>query len=554
MGKAYRHLRRYRQILRVLVKYGFGDILERLKVEAYIRIRPRAKPKGKQLIRMKGAERVRMTLEELGPTFVKLGQVLSLRPDLIPLDFIKEFRKLQDEVPPFGYEEAGRLIEEELGGRPEELFKRFEPLPLASASLSQVHPGVTLEGEEVVIKVQRPRIREVIEADLEILYDLARLAERQIAEFKHYNPIGIVEEFSKSIHRELDFVGEGRNIERFAHNFQDDPTVYVPRVFWDLSTSKILTMERIRGIKVSQTEKLREAGLDPEQIAINGAQAILKQIFEYGFFHADPHPGNIFVLRGNVIAPLDYGMMGRLNEEMKEELGALLAALVDKDVKRVVKLLLRMGGAEGEIDRRGFEWEVEDLLDRYLGIPLGQLDMGKIFNEIFPLLAKYRIKVPSDFTLMGKALVTAEGVGRELDPEFDILPLAKPYIKKLMLKRIGLRQGLKALRGLWEDLSDLFSNLPGDIKQILAKTKRGELVVKFEHRGLERLILTLDKSSNRLSFSLIIAALIIGSSLVMQLNKGPQLFGFPAFGVVGFLIAGILGLWLVVAILRSGRL
>lgn len=223
-------------------------------------------------------------------------------------------------------------------------------------------------------------------------------------------------------------------------------------------------------------------------------------------------------------------------------------------MKRTVKLLLRMGGAEGEIDRRGFEWEVEDLLDRHLGIPLGQLDMGKIFNEIFPLLAKYRIKVPSDFTLMNRALVTAEGVGRGLDPEFDIVPLAKSYIRKLMLKRLGLRRSLRTLRELWEDLNDLLANLPGDIKQILAKTKRGELVVKFEHRGLEHLILALDKSSNRLSFSLIIAALIVGSSLVMQLNKGSQLFGFPVFGILGFLIAGLLGFWLVVAILRSGRL
>jgi len=402
--------------------------------------------------------------------------------------------------------------------------------------------------------VQRPQIRKIIKADVEILYDLARLAERQIAEVKPYNPIGIVEEFSKSIRRELDFVGEGRNIERFARNFQDDPTVYVPKVFWKLTTSKVLTMERIRGVKVSRMEKLKEVGLDPKQIAINGAQAILKQIFEYGFFHADLHPGNIFVLEGNVIAPLDYGMMGRLNEEMKEEIGSLLSALIDKDVKRTVKLLLRMGGAEGEIDRRGFEWEVEDLLDHYLGIPLGQLDMGKIFNEIFPLLAKYRIKVPSDFTLMNRALVTAEGVGRGLDPEFDIVPLAKPYIRKLMLKRLSLRRSLRTLRELWEDLNDLLVNLPGDIKQILAKTKRGELVVKFEHRGLEHLILALDKSSNRLSFSLIIAALIIGSSLVMQLNKGSQLFGFPVFGILGFLIAGLLGFWLVVAILRSGRL
>jgi len=284
----------------------------------------------------------------------------------------------------------------------------------------------------------------------------------------------------------------------------------------------------------------------------NGTDAVFKQCLRYGFFHADPHPGNIFVLRENVIAPLDYGMMGRLDQEMRGALGALLAALVNQDVKRTTKILLRMGGTQEGIDRRGFEREVDDLLNRYMGIPLSQLDMKDIFNEIFPLLSKYRLRVPSDFALMGRALVTAEGVGRELDPDFDILPLAKPYLKKLMLKRIG--RWLRALQDLWEDLNDLFTHLPGDIEQILTKTKKGELVVKFEHRGLEHLILTLDKSSNRLSFSLIIAALIIGSSLVMQLNRGPQLFGFPIFGILGFLIAGLFGLWLVVAILRSGRM
>ena len=556
LGKAYPYMRRYRRILKILVRYGFGDILERLKIEAYLRIPPSAlsKLKGKRLIRIKEAERVRMALEELGPTFIKLGQVLSLRPDLVPVGFVKEFRKLQDEGPPFGFEQVEELIEGELGDKMEGIFKQFNPVPLASASLSQVHSGVTLEGEEVVVKVQRPRIKEVVEADLEILYNLAQQAERQMAELRPYDPVGTVEEFSKSIRRVLDFAAEGRNIERFAHNFRDDPTVYVPGVFWKLTASKVLTVERIRGIKVSQVEELKEAGLDPGQIAISGAQAILRQIFEYGFFHAAPHPANILVLKGNIIAPLHYGMMGHLNEEMREELGMLLAAVISGDVKKIVKLLLKMGVVVYETDTRRLEWEVEDLLDRHFGAAPGQLDTAKILDEVFPLLNRHRIRLPSDFALVGQALATAEGAGKGLDSEFNILPLIRPYIKKLMLKRMGLKRRLKVLRGLWEDLSDLFTHLPGDLRQMLAKTKRGELVVKLEHHGFEHLTSALDKSSNRLSFSLIIAALIIGSSLVMQLNKGPQLLGFPAFGVLGFLIAGILGLWLVVAILRSGRL
>jgi ubiquinone biosynthesis protein len=556
LGKAYPYMRRYRQILKILVRHGFGSILERLKIEAYLRIPPStlSKLKGKRLIRIKEAERVRMALEELGPTFIKLGQVLSLRPDLVPVGFVKEFRKLQDQGPPFGFEQVEELIEGELGGKMEGIFKQFNPVPSASASLSQVHSGVTLEGEEVVVKVQRPRIKEVVEADLEILYNLAQQAGRKMAELRPYDPVGIVEEFSKSIRRVLDFAAEGRNIERFAHNFRDDPTVYVPGVFWKLTASKVLTVERIRGIKVSQVEELKEAGLDPGQIAVSLVQAILRQIFEYGFFHAALHPANILVLKGNIIAPLHYGMMGHLNEEMREELGVLLAAVISGDVKKIVKLLLKMGVVVYETDTRRLEWEVEDLLDRYFGVPPGQLNMAKILDEVFPLLNRHRIRLLWDFALIGQALATAEDAGKGLDSEFNILPLIRSYIKKLMLKRMGLKRRLKVLRGLWEDLSDLFTHLPGDLRQMLAKTKRGELIVKLEHHGLEHLTSVLDKSSNRLSFSLIIAALIIGSSLVMQLNKGPQLLGFPAFGALGFLIAGILGLWLVVAILRSGRL
>ncbi|MHA1279817.1 MAG: ABC1 kinase family protein [Candidatus Helarchaeota archaeon] len=556
LSRTYRNIKRYREILTVLLRYGFDDVLDRLKFDYYINLGKKILPifKSHELVTITTAERLRMAMEELGPTFVKLGQMLSVRPDLVPESFTDEFKKLQDKVPPFPSKQAMGIVEAQLGKPMEQLFSSFDENPLAAASIAQVHRAVTKSNEQVVIKIQRPNIRGVVETDLGILFDLAGLVEKYIPESELYDPKAIVREFAKSIRMEMDFVREGRNIERFRRNFEDDDTVFVPRVHWKLTTGNILTMDFIDGIKVSELDALEKAGLDRKIIAYNGARATLRQIFDFGFFHADPHPGNIFVLPGNVIAPVDYGMMGSLDEELMEATGSLLTAIVKKDVNRIIRTLTDMGVIENMLDARELKLDLKDFLDRYYQVPLSQLDLGRVLSEITEVIRRHRIKLQSDLILMGKALVTEEGVGRMLDPDFDIITMAKPYVEKLMIRKLDPRRHLREFIDSLNDFVRLVKILPGEFGTILAKIKKGELNIKFEHRGLERLTLELEKASNRLSFSMIIAALIIGSSLIVQLKKGPQIFDLPVFGILGYFVAAILGLWLVIAIIRSGKL
>jgi len=550
------NIRRYRQIITVLLRYGFDDVVDRIKIEYYIKLGKKLVPKSKEqkLSNKSTAERLRLALEELGPTFVKLGQMLSVRPDLLPEVFINEFQKLQDEVPPFPSKEAKKVIELELTQEISTIFSHFEEKPIAAASLAQVHRATLISGEDVVVKVQRPKIRSIIEADLNILFHLASLIERHIPESELYDPTGVVQEFAKTIRRELDFVREGNNIYHFQRNFESDPTVYVPKVYWELTTEKVLTMEYIGGIKVTELEKLKMADLDRKVIAYNGARAILKEVFEHGFFHGDPHPGNIFVLPDNVIAPIDFGMMGRLDNQLMEAAADLLTAIIKKDIDRIMRVFVEIGAMEDIADERGLKADLTDFLDRYYQVPLFQLNIGKIINEMMEIIREHRIKLPTDLILMARALVLEEGVGRTLDPEFDMIAIAKPYAQKLMLRKFDLRKHLQEFTSTIDDLNRLLKVLPSELRSIITKVKKGELKIKFEHQGLEHLISELDKSSNRLSFSLIIAALIIGSSLIVQLDKGPLLLGFPAIGILGFLVAAILGLWLIIAILRSGKL
>lgn len=549
-------MKRYRRILRVLFKYGFEDILDRFKIETFIPSGRKglSKQKKAEIVQMSRQERIRLVLEELGPTFIKLGQMLSTRPDIVPTEFIEEFRKLQDEVIPFSGIHAREIIEKELGKSVDTLFSSFEEVPLAAASIAQVHSASMKSGDKVVIKVQRPGIRYTIRSDMEILSDLAHLIERRLPETSPHDPVGIVDEFNQWITKELDFLQEARNIDRFGHNFKDDETIYVPKVYWNLTTSRVLTMEYIDGIRISDQVKLEKAGLDRRTIATNGAKAVLKQIFEHGFFHGDPHPGNLFILKGNVIAPLDFGLVGRLDDELIDEIGNLLNGIVQKNVDKIVRVFLNIGIVREEVDTRTLKHDIGEFLDRYYQAPLYQVNFEQIINEAVAVVSRHRIRTPRDLYLMGKALVIMEGVGRTLDPDFDMISLAKPYVQKIMVRKLGPHRLMRDFSHLMEDFKDLLDTLPENLKTILLKFRRGDLGINIQHRGLDHLIRELDKSTNRLSFSLIIAALIIASSLIMQLNRGPRLFGLSAFGLIGYLIAAILGFWLIIAILRSGRL
>ncbi|MEW6326565.1 MAG: 2-polyprenylphenol 6-hydroxylase [Thermodesulfobacteriota bacterium] len=553
--ETYQDLKRYGHIATVFIRYGFGDLLDRLKARYYVSWRRRILRKEREDVRrLSTPERVRLAFEELGPTFIKLGQILSIRPDLLPLDFIREFSKLQDKVPPFPFQAAKDTIESQLGRSLTELFETFEETPVAAASLSQVHRAKTRSGDEIAVKVQRPGIESTIETDIRILYDLATLAERRLPETRHYEPVRIVNEFARTIRRELDFVREGRNIDRFRKHFAGDETIYIPRVYRELTAPKVVAMEYIHGIKISDLEQLQAAGLDRKTIAINGADLILKEVFECHFFHADPHPGNLFVLENNVIAPVDFGMIGMLDEETVHQMATILTAIVDKDVDSLVEVLLTIGRAPEPFDRVNFRMELSDFLERYYEVPLQELNIGAIMDELMDITRRYSLRLPSDLVLIGKALVTNEGVGRMLYPEFNIIEHARPYTRKLMIQRLSPARQLKELSRVFEETAVLFKKLPSDVREILSKIRKDDLGIRFEHRGLERFISELDRSSNRLSFAVVIAALIIGSSLVFQTGAGPRLFGYPFLGLAGFLLASILGIWLLIGILRSGRL
>ncbi len=555
LPRAWRGLRRSQQILAVLVKYGFGDLLGTLRLRHPLIARmPVPLPKLRQIEELSRPERLRRAFEELGPAFIKLGQLLSLRPDLIPSEYASELAKLQDEVAPFPFAEVRKKIEEQLGKPLEQLFAEFDEEPLAAASLAQVHRARTKSGEEVAVKVQRPGIREVIRADLIVLEELAGLIARYVPESELYDPVGAVREFAKTLRHELDFIREGRNIELFRRNFAGDETVHIPGVFWELTTREVLTMEWIEGIKITDLEGLERAGLDRRQVALNGANLVLKQVFEHGFFHADPHPGNILVLEGNVLAPLDFGMVGRLDEPLQLQLGELLIGVVRKDIDRVIRALREMGSLDERTDPGGLRRDLADFIDRYYRVPLAQLEVGQLLDEALTLFREHRVRLPASLVMMGKALVIAEGVGRLLYPELDMITLAQPYIQRLVLRRLAPGREARAWTIALEESARLLRELPTELRLLLSRLRRGELRAQLEHRGLDRLILELDRASNRLAFALIIAALIVGSALVMQLPVGPKLWGLPLFGFLGFGLAAVLGFWLALAILRSGRL
>jgi ubiquinone biosynthesis protein len=555
LNRNIRSIRRYRQIGRVLFKYGFDHLLEYLNLSDFM-------ARGKKIFRrseikiaqLSPAERMRLALEELGPSFVKLGQLLSTRPDVLPKIYITEFSKLQDMVPSFSFAEVRNQIRAELGGEIEDIYSSFETVPIAAASIAQVHRARLTSGEEVVVKVRRPDVVDLVETDIDVLMGLAFLAERHLPGSDIYDPVGLVREFSRTIRREMDFAREGLTIEKIAGNFAGDKTLYFPKVFWEKTSKGILTLEYIDGIKVSDLPALEKAGLDRSLIAKRGADAFLKMVLLHGFFHGDPHPGNVFILPENTICLLDYGMVGRLDKELKGYLVDLLLAIIKRDVEEVISLLNYSGDLPDQLNIRALKRDLAEFIDSYYEIPLQEIEVGRILMEFIEIITTYQIKFQPDLMLLTKALITIEGMGRELDPRFDMIEHLRPFMEKAISERISPRHLANDLREHFIELAHLLKNLPKDLKELLNRINHNKFKIDLEHRGLDRFIQELDKSINRLSSSLIIAALIVGSSIIMQTDKGPLLLGFPIFAFLGYTIAGLIGLWWVIAILRSGRL
>ncbi|MCD6163578.1 MAG: AarF/ABC1/UbiB kinase family protein [candidate division Zixibacteria bacterium] len=548
--RSFKNLRRYNQIARVLVKHGFGDIVYRMNLSSPLKLGKKS-PK----VSFKSTpERLRLALDELGPTFVKLGQIMSTRPFLLPIEYIEELSKLQDQVEPMPSAKAKEILTAELKCPLSEYFSEFEEDAFASASLAQAHNAVLKDGTQVVVKIQREGIKGIIDPDMKILYDIAELLVKNVPESNQFDPKGIVGELSRSTQKEINFLNESRNLEIFAENFKDEPGIKIPKVFSEYSTSKIIVLEKIDGIKISKIDELKKAGYDPEIIVKNGARLVLKMIFEDGFFHADPHPGNLFVCENNIIAPVDFGMMGVLSGSQMNYLADLIIAFMSKDAGTVIRVMQNAEIIEDDVNFRMMEQDLSEMMLKYYHMSLARIDMKLAMNDFFIIVQRYNIRFQAEFMLLGKALMIYEELARVLYQEFNFFAEMIPYVKKLTARKYNPGNFIKDLIRSADELKWLLIELPRKIRHITNKLSEGELQVRMQHKGLENLIREIDKSSNRLSVSMLIAALIVGSSLIMTVDKGIMIFDFPVMGLIGFLFAGILGIFLVISILRAGKL
>jgi ubiquinone biosynthesis protein len=557
----FRDLPRIGRIIAVAWRHGFGHLVEQLGVERFFSL-------GRRVIAFKkpsavshhisAPERLRLMFEDLGPTFIKLGQVLACRPDMMPIEYSRELLKLTDSVPPFPTAEAKKIIEEDLKAPVERLFATFDDTPVAAASIAQVHRATLHDGSPVMVKVQRPHIVRIIDRDISIMRWLAGLIEKQVPEAAPYNVPGIVDEFARTIKRELDFFIEASNAIQLRKNFEHNADLYVPRVYPEVSSKRVLVLETVEGIRIDEFERLDREGYSRKDLALKGNAAFFKMVLQDGFFHADPHPGNIFVLPDGRLALVDFGIMGRVSEENREHFASIFLALADHDYDALVRQYADMGFLPETDDVERLQQEMKEdlaeLLEPYYVMQAKQIDFGTYADRVTHILLRHRLKLPQNLYLMDKALITLEGVLKQLDPEFNYFEGAKPYVAELVRRRLSPLRAVKNARKNMSEFADAFSLLPRQIKATFKKFAHGDIRMRIHHEELGHLIRDIDKSSNRLAFSVITAAIIVASSIIIHAGKGPMIFGLPVFGLIGYVIAALLGLWILIGILRSGQL
>lgn len=557
LDKGHAYVNRYREIADVLIRHGFGYIVDRIGLRPFRSVREKLfgpRPLKEQLLILSEAERLRLAFEELGPTFIKFGQILSTRHDLIPGEYIKELSKLQDRVPAFDYSEAKVCVEKEFGKNIEEIFETFDPEPIAAASIGQVYYARLSGGEEVAVKVIRPGIEEIIEIDLFILNSLARFAEKHIKESKFFNPVGYIQEFSRIMRQEVDYTHEAQNADKFYINFKESTCVRIPKVYWNFTTKRILTLEFIEGIKISDKVRLKEAGLDNRKISNDLANAYLKMIFEDGFYHADPHPGNIFISRDGSIIFFDFGMAGYVDPVLRENLVNLMIATMKNDLDLLAETLSSIGLIYGAGNESHFlRVNLEEFIHHYYRLTTKYIDPTTFLRDLIEVLIKSGGKIPTNIMLLSKTLIIRDEISRELYPEHNFAELVEPYVKKMIKERTSVYFNLRETEKIVRDIVNMFRVFPGKVTHILTRAEKGMLKLELDHPAIDSLSDELDVTSNRLSFSMIISALIIGSSLIIQTGMSPRIFSVPLLGIFGFLLAGFLGLGLLLSILRSGK-
>ena len=547
----YRHLNRWREILSVLSKYELAAWIRRLGPD-FAKDLLKA-PGGTAIARHAWEARIRLALAELGPTFIKLGQLLSTRPDLVGVELAGELQHLQTEVQADPPEVVRATIEAELARPLGELFAEFDPAAMASASIGQVHRARLPSGEPVVVKVQHADIQRKVVVDLDILAGLAQLAER-IPEFENYRPGAIVAEFQRAMRRELDFGREERNIKQFASDFQHDPTVHIPRTYPGLCSGRVLTMELIEGIKLSETQRLAAEGIDLHEVARRGVNLYLEMIFSHGFYHADPHPGNLLLMDGNVIGLLDFGMVGRIDDQLQEVLTEMLLAVVNRDAEHLTAVITHVGAVPPGLDRGTLGVDVTDFVAHYGSLSVDRFDLSGALKELTEIIRRYHIMLPARIAMLIKVLVTLEGTSRLLSPKFSLVEVMAPYQKKLLWQRFSPGRRLRKIRRLYTEIVHLVAVLPRGIVEILEQVQNDKFDVHLDHRGLE-------PSVNRLVLGMLTSALFLGSALLLSRQVSPtfdvRLLGMEnisALGAAGCAISIGLGLRLLRAIKKSGRL
>ncbi len=542
-----KRLNRFRHIISVLVKHGFGEILNRIRVWESVNIHKRLLKHTHPVTELTTAHRLRQAIEELGPSFIKLGQILSTRPDLIAPDFITELKKLQTSVRFIPAENIRGIVESELGQPISEIFSDFDDRPLAAASLAQVHRAV-YQGEQVVLKVQRPDIAEIIEIDIGIMHSLAALVERYSSTLYLANPRGMVEEFAEQVGKELDFRMEASNIRRFAGNFAGNDTVHIPRVYSELSTRRVITMEYLEGINISDIQTLSEKGYDLQLIAQRGAAIGFEATFQHGFFHADPHPGNLFVLPDNVIGLVDFGMMATLSLRDRERLGRLVYFVSVRDEKRGARALNEIMESEEVIPAEELEPSMAAIIQEFSDTESHQLRLAGMLFAMMRAVMRHGGKLRPQLIWVSKSIAIQEDIALSLDSHFDIMELSKPYARKVLTGKLNPLSQLSEIYYWMTDALNLVKDLPYDASIIVREFRKGHIKIEFDHLGLEPIRKTMDRVANRTSLTLIISSLLISSSLLVLAKVPPFIGDVPLFGFIGFVLAVILGIFLVISV------
>jgi ubiquinone biosynthesis protein len=558
----FRDLPRIGRIIAVASRHGFGHLVEQLGLERFFSVGRRIVAFGKPPAlahKISAPERLRMMFEDLGPSFIKLGQVLACRPDMLPIEYSRELLKLTDSVAPFPTAEAKKIIEEDLKAPVERLFASFDDTPVAAASIAQVHRATLPDGTAVMVKVQRPHIARVIDRDVSVMRWLAELIEARVPEAAPYNVPGIVDEFARTIKRELDFFIEASNAIQLRKNFERSEALYVPRIYTAVSSKRVLVLETIEGIRIDEYERLDREGYSRRDLALKGGAAFFKMVLRDGFFHADPHPGNIFVLPDGRLGLVDFGIMGRVTEENQEYFASIFLALASHDYDALARQYVDLGFLSDEsVDLERFQREMKEdlaeLLEPYYVMQVKQIDFGDYVDRVTQILIRHRLKLPQNLYLMDKALITLEGILKQLDPEFNYVEAATPYVVELVRRRRDPRRVVEGARKSLFEFVDGFALLPRQLKATFRKFVHGDIRVNIHHEELAHLIRDIDKSSNRLAFSVITAAIIVASSIIIHAGQGPVIFGLPVFGLIGYVIAAFLGLWILIGIMRSGQL